>query len=185
MLTPSQVFSCRGSKYIAFGWIGFISENLLLSHNREEIISAYGKDNYILAYSTLSTATCGSIAWGLFRHGIGKSPFVAKRSGIALATGFLLQTLGLVGLSQTMPPLQIPFVNVIPEKSSSKENRDDSAKEKTSLALRCPIDFQRHKNEKGMDTIYGVERITRHPTLWLSNQIPYAPFFAHIYSYPL
>ena len=166
MAAPTQVW-CRGSKYIAFGWIGFISENLILSHNREEIINAYGKDNYTLAYSTLSTATCSSIAWGLFRHGIGKSPFVAKRSGIALATGFLLQTLGLVGLSQLIPPLQLPF-NVVPVPSSSPESSSSSTtKEKpSSFALQCPIDFARHKNEKGIATVYGVERITRHPTLW-------------------
>ena len=165
MATPTQVW-CRGSKYIAFGWLGFITENLVLSHNREEIIGAYGKDNYTLAYSTLSTVTCSSIAWGLFRHGIGKSPFVAKRNGIALATGFLLQTLGLVGLSQLIPPLQLPVVNVVHIPSSSHES-SGTAKEKPSpFALRCPIDFERHKNEKGIDTVYGVERITRHPTLW-------------------
>ena len=169
MIGSTSPLFCRGSKYIAFGWIGFITENLVLSHNREEIINAYGKDNYTLAYSTLSTATCSSIAWGLFRHGIGKSPFVAKRSGIALTTGLLLQTLGMVGLSQLMPPLQLPVVNVVPVSSSSKDS-SGAAKEppasSSSFALRCPIDFQRHKNEKGVDTIYGVERITRHPTLW-------------------
>jgi uncharacterized membrane protein len=186
MSSSTYVF-CKGCRWIAGGWVGFIAENVILSHNREEIISRFGKDNYTLAYSTLSTATCGSIAYGLFRYGVGQNAFIARRSPIALMAGIALQTAGLVGLSQTLPPLQIP----VALKSSSDHNGSSSSSTGPSkqaevagpavgppvaatpsnsgfsFTLRCPIDFQQSRNAKGgSDEAYGIERITRHPTLW-------------------
>lgn len=166
--------------------MGFIGENVLLSHNRDEIISRFGKDNYILAYSSLSTATCGSIAYGLVRYGVGQNAFIARRSPIALMAGFALQTAGLVGLSQTLPPLQIPVAlksgsdHDIASSSSitglSQQPYDigpgppvvaSPTTNGFSFTLRCPIDYQQSRNAKeGSDGAYGIERITRHPTLW-------------------
>ena len=179
---------CKGCRWIAGGWIGFITENVLLSHNRDEIISRFGKDNYILAYSTLSTATCGSIAYGLIRFGVGQNAFIARRSPVALMAGFVLQTAGLVGLSQTLPPLQIPFAlksssdhhNSAASSSTGSSNEIDVAgpagpsvvasptgSSSFSFTLRCPIDYQQSRNAKAdTNEEYGIERITRHPTLW-------------------
>ena len=37
-----NILKDKGVKYITFGWIGFISENLIISHNREYIINHLG-----------------------------------------------------------------------------------------------------------------------------------------------
>ncbi len=64
----SQIFSSKAVRWISFGWTAFIAENVILSQNREWIIEKYGKDNYHVTYSALSTAACGSIAYGFFKH---------------------------------------------------------------------------------------------------------------------
>jgi hypothetical protein len=99
----------RGAKWIAVGWAAFIGENLVLSHNREEIINHFGAKTYNYTYSCLSTAACGSIAFGLLRHGRGKDRIYAIRSPLARGLGAALQVIGLVGLSQQAPAFQIPF----------------------------------------------------------------------------
>ncbi len=100
----------RGAKWIAVGWTAFIGENLILSHNRDVIIGAFGEDNYRYTYSFLSTAACGSIAYGLLRFGRGKDRIFASRSPLARGFGAALQVIGLVGASQQAPAFQIPFV---------------------------------------------------------------------------
>ncbi len=100
----------RGAKWIAVGWTAFIGENLILSHNRDAIISAFGEDNYRYTYSFLSTAACGSIAYGLLRYGRGKDRIFANRSPVARGFGAALQVIGLVGASQQAPAFQIPFI---------------------------------------------------------------------------
>jgi uncharacterized membrane protein len=100
----------RGAKWIAVGWTAFIGENLILSHNREEIINAFGPKTYNYTYSFLSTAACGSIAYGLLRHGRGKDRIFANRSPLARGLGVALQVVGLVGVSQQAPAFQIPFI---------------------------------------------------------------------------
>ena len=100
----------RGAKWIAVGWTAFIGENLILSHNRDEIINAFGPKTYNYTYSFLSTAACGSIAYGLLRHGRGKDRVFANRSPLARGAGVALQVIGLVGASQQAPAFQIPFV---------------------------------------------------------------------------
>ena len=99
----------RGAKWIAVGWTAFIGENLILSHNRDEIISNFGAKTYNYTYSFLSTAACGSIAFGLLRHGRGKDRIFANRSPLARGVGVALQVVGLVGLSQQAPAFQVPF----------------------------------------------------------------------------
>ena len=146
---------CRGSKWIAAGWIGFITENLVLSENRQYIIDNYGKDKYMAAYSSLSALSCGSIGYGLLRYGIGQSPFARSRSAVAYAAGLVLQTTGAVLLSQTLPPFQIPVELTGGTSSSSSSSSGSGAagpisppKEGMSFALRCPIDFEHSRNEK-------------------------------------
>ena len=40
----------RGAKWIAVGWTAFIAENLILSHNRDEIIGVFGPKAYNYTY---------------------------------------------------------------------------------------------------------------------------------------
>ena len=92
MLT--KLYYCRGSRVIAAGWIAFMSENVILSHNRDEIIAAIGDANYHNLYSVLSTGACGAIAYGYFRIGMGSNAFTKKRSTFANSIGFSLQSMG-------------------------------------------------------------------------------------------
>ena len=50
------------------GWSFFIAENVIISHNRTEIIEAFGNDAYHAAYNTLSKAATAAIGWGWFKH---------------------------------------------------------------------------------------------------------------------
>jgi uncharacterized membrane protein len=100
----------RGAKWIALGWTAFIGENLILSHNRDDIIKFFGAPTYNYTYSFLSTAACGSIAYGMLRHGRGKDRIFAQRSPWARGMGVALQVVGLVGASQQAPAFQIPVI---------------------------------------------------------------------------
>ena len=102
----ASLWANKGVRWVAMGWTGFIVENLVLSQNREEIIKNLGDDTYHYIYNTLSTATCGSIAFGLYKHG-NTGPFLNKRLPIR-ALGAVVQTIGVVGLSQLAPAVQIP-----------------------------------------------------------------------------
>lgn len=73
--TTSRVQSAlrdKGVRWIGGGWLAFLSENLILSHNRDVIISQIGDDNYHRMYNTLSSMACASILYGYIRHGRGK-----------------------------------------------------------------------------------------------------------------
>jgi len=63
MAIPSAMLTLRnpGVRWVAVGWTGFITENLLLSENRQAIIEAIGDREYHLIYSSLSTIACSSI----------------------------------------------------------------------------------------------------------------------------
>ena len=63
--------------------------------------------------------------------------------GSRWTAGTVLVALGLGGLSQTLPPLQLPL-----------------AWKQSQIQFDCPIDFK-FKNDS-----LGVKRITRHPQLW-------------------
>ncbi|KNC81639.1 hypothetical protein SARC_06044 [Sphaeroforma arctica JP610] len=106
-----------GVKYIFYGWTFFITENLVMSHNREYIINNYTEKNYHYAYNTLSTTACASIGYGFLKYK-NKGPtwpsMINANSGSprmrAMRAGaFTLHALGLVGLSQMAPKLQMPI----------------------------------------------------------------------------
>ena len=64
-----QYMSNKGVKFITFGWIGFIAENVIISHNREQIINFLGNEKlYKQLYSGLSTVAVSSIAYGYFKY---------------------------------------------------------------------------------------------------------------------
>ncbi|GMH88309.1 hypothetical protein TrVE_jg7342 [Triparma verrucosa] len=154
-------------RYALTGWAFFITENTVLSHNRTYLISEiFNNDEtaYHYFYGTLST-----VATGLTLHGYMKcrnaGPFrVVGRGWLGLALG--LQGLGLVGLSQMAPRLQVPFGygpgggarggggevggGIGPNVSSSK------------FQIRCPFDFTTSDH----DLVSGVGRVSRHSQLW-------------------
>ena len=160
-----QCLHSKGIRYISLGWLGFITENVVLSENRTEIILSFGDDNYHRMYNTLSTVACGSIAYGFFRHGRGQGPILAYRSKASLFTGYVLQSLGVVGLSQMAPKFQLPFTKKSEEvPSSGTISEVEKAAPASSYALRCPMDFK--PKDIPTDGIYGVDRVSRHASFW-------------------
>lgn len=168
-----QSFRHPGVRFIAGGWSLFIIENVIVSENRDVFIQYIGENFYHVAYSSISTVACGSIVWGLLKHGIKKGPTIAtKRGKFAIATSFVLQAIGLLGFSQMIPKIQMPVDSgtfIVGDKGKEiNEKRDVSLPGGIAFNLRCPMDFRakdaQYAKEQG--TEYGVDRVTRHPLLW-------------------
>lgn len=165
--------SSKGIRWISLGWIGFILENLILSENRTKIIELFGDDNYHLTYSTLSTIACGSIFYGYIVHGRMKGPTISSPTLIRKVNSFILQTLGLIGISQTIPLIRMPYTyDILPSPSSPTDSSISPSSPPTSTTneqpvkvWRCPMDFQKRGNGSEND-VYGMERITRHVVFW-------------------
>eukprot|EP00747_Dinoflagellata_sp_TGD_P017220 gnl/TRDRNA2_/TRDRNA2_125676_c0_seq1.p1 gnl/TRDRNA2_/TRDRNA2_125676_c0~~gnl/TRDRNA2_/TRDRNA2_125676_c0_seq1.p1 ORF type:complete len:424 (+),score=89.36 gnl/TRDRNA2_/TRDRNA2_125676_c0_seq1:94-1365(+) len=109
----------HGVRMVAAGWSAFIVENVVVTQNRDWIINALGDEKmYISVYGTLSTTCLSATVYSYLRY--------ARRSGPAAFTGSLpptraaaalaLQSLGLVGISQMMPPLgeKLPVLRQLP-----------------------------------------------------------------------
>ena len=166
----------RGAQLIIGGWTFFLVENVVLSENRERLVTYLGGETtYRALYGTLSTAACCSIAVGYFRFGRGRGPMVWKPGpGMQLAA-FGAQAVGLVGFSQLAPPLQVPFtfgpvatappVHQHPPVSDEAAANARTAGQAMGLAARCPIDFNAREKIEGKE-LAGAKRITRHPMLW-------------------
>mmetsp|Transcript_24169 Transcript_24169/g.24775 ORF Transcript_24169/g.24775 Transcript_24169/m.24775 type:complete len:168 (+) Transcript_24169:62-565(+) len=127
--------SSKGIRWISFGWIGFILENLILSENRTKIIEAFGDDNYHMTYSTLSTLACGSIFYGYIIHGRKKGPLISSPTLIRKISSFILQTLGLVGASQTIPLIRMPYTYVNESNPSIENNNNSTPTTTTSTTI--------------------------------------------------
>ena len=86
-------------------------ENLVLSENRDYLVSKFGEDRYIQVYGALSSLACCSIGVGYFRFGRNQGPVIFRGAAGALpqAGAFVVQALGLVGFSQLAPAVQLPF----------------------------------------------------------------------------
>jgi uncharacterized membrane protein len=141
-----------------------------LSENREAIINAFGDENYHMAYSTLSTLACGSIFYGYIRHGRGKGPTISPPGLFRKVGATTLQTLGLVGLSQCLPTIRMPYTYV---ESNAKTETPETPS--TVKQWRCPMDFRPPNAPESVDGISGMERITRHSIFWSSGLIALGP----------
>jgi uncharacterized membrane protein len=162
-----EVMQSKGVRWISFGWASFITENVIVSDNRTQIIEAFGDDTYHALYSLLSTAAMGSIGYGYIRYGRGMGPQLSRP--ISSVNGYLLQSMGLMGLSQLLPKFQIPVeasndVEKSPVPSSTTSFSLPSFTLPTSFSLRCPMDFK--PKDVPADGIYGMDRISRHAALW-------------------
>lgn len=171
-------FQHKGVRLAAAGWTFFIAENFVMSENREWIIASYSDSAYHACYNFLSTAACGSVAWGYFQYGKLQGPLMYRKTAkvpktIAGVVSWLCMGLGLVAFSQFAPALR--------GYSSAPENEEqqtpsfsppDGRPESSDLAKSlCPMDFEveRRYNEKyehNEDAFFGLERITRHPSLY-------------------
>ena len=158
-----MILACIGLRMMIFsGWTAFILENLVLSENRQSIIDAFGDDNYHLAYSSLSTIACGSILYGYLRYGRGKGVPLSPPGSIRNSLSFFFRSLGLVGLSQQVPLLRMPYTY---ESGHTVTATDDARVESVpTKKWRCPMDFAQH--DGAADSIKGMERISRHSTFW-------------------
>lgn len=165
--------STAAAKWIGGGWTLFIAENVILSENRNHIIGALGSESsYTYVYSAASTVACSSIAYGYWK---------GRRSG-ALISGIPrggrqlaaigIQGLGFIAAAQLLPKLQIPVefgpkVVEMPKPASDhlKTETLNPVEAKSSFQLRCPMDFT--PTDMPEDGIYGINRVTRHPQLWI------------------
>lgn len=169
-----QALADRAVKWIGLGWLGFISENLIISDNREWIIENYGNNNYHMAYSALSTITSGSILYGYIRYGRGRGPKLPEPSSVRKAVSFVFTSFGLMGLSQYVPLIRMPYTydNVeIPENQVNSNGMKKSALQQSSnksetKVWRCPMDFRPKDAKVTEDGIQGMERISRHSMFW-------------------
>jgi hypothetical protein len=165
-----QLLANKGARWVGLGWTAFILENLVLSHNRSDIIAWYGDDNYHMVYNVLSTAACSSIAYGFFKHGHTGGAALPRRGLAVQLLAVLVQGIGLAGLSQMAPALQNPIgmkdakasAEVTPGGGASQAAAGAAAAE-SKFYMRCPMDF-RPKGSTG--AISGTDRVSRHPALW-------------------
>ena len=155
----------KGVRWIGGGWAFFIAENLILSHNRSEIINGIGDGNYHTVYNTLSTAACGSIGYGFFKHRRTGGP-IFKPPRVLLPLGLSCTLLGVVGFSQLVPALQLPYTSE-PKHAQQQQQPGPSPRsapvaDSAGYRARCPIDFS--PGDTPADG--GLQRVSRHPTFW-------------------
>ena len=176
IMQASSPLAHRGVRLIAGGWAFFITENVVVSENRDKIISFMGSEGrYIGLYGTLSTAACGSIALGYFQFGRGKGPILWRPTTGMRAAAFALQAAGFVGLSQLAPPLQLPFTITSFQAPTPPHQHPPISDEAAAvgrqtassmgMTAQCPIDFSFREKLAGNE-LAGTKRITRHPQLW-------------------
>lgn len=164
----SQLYAHKGIRWITIGWTGFIAENLILSHNKEYLVTNFGEDVYHYGYTALSVAACASTIYGYVKYGKGSGPtininnrFWKIQSLPFRYCAFSLQTIGLIGLSQEFKsPLQFKTSNDL-----KIEGNYDLLKEnqKYYVDIVCPIE---HEPIKDKSDIIGIKRVCRYPIFW-------------------
>lgn len=172
-MTFSKAFSHKGFRYISFGWSFFIVENLVLSENRSQIIEYLGDEKYYhYIYNSLSTFACSSVLYGYLKHGRKQGPAISsgKIGTLKVFSSFVLRAMGLIGFSQLAPRMQIPVAfgrenaPVSPIVSNTGGEPTSDSRGKLQLQVRCPMDFK--ARDVPADGIYGLDRVSRHATLW-------------------
>lgn len=157
------MFANKAIKFIGLGWSGFILENVLMSHNRDWIISEFGDKKYHMTYNALSTAACSSILYGYIKHGRKSGPLVSCKGIPGIAASFVLQAIGFGIMSQQLPKIQVP-VGIKSDSKLDNTNNTISTPGGSALFVRCPMDFRPPDVPK--DGVYGTMKISRHATFW-------------------
>ncbi|OQR98747.1 hypothetical protein ACHHYP_08149 [Achlya hypogyna] len=146
----------KGCRWIVAGWTAFIAENVVLSEYKEQIVAEFGKDKYRLAYSTLSTGACASIAFGYLKHGRNQGPLVKSIAKKWPVSVFAIQALGLAGMfSLALPKLQIPLTLPALEAATSAAM---TKSEGMTFTVQCPVDFKAGK--------INLLEVSRYPMLF-------------------
>ena len=160
----------KGVRWITLGWTGFIAENVILSHNREYIIETFGEKTYHGFYSTLSSAACLSIAYGYFRYGRNAGPIInpkywKPKSMAFRLSAFSFQSIGLLGMANNFPKLQVPVLAKMGEEHTETDAlsatpappamHSDSNQKGIKFAAQCPIDWT--PKDVPADGIYGLK----------------------------
>ena len=168
-IAPAALADTSGSsgsalRWAVGGWSFFIAENFILSENRGRIIEALGDDeretNYHLLYGSVSTAATASIIYAYAAKARGALPlqWSGPTPAWRLAIGFGLQALGLAGMSQSLPRIQMPL-------RVAATSRDPLAPaERPSFEIGCPFNFKPVAPEGPGP--HGLSRVSRHPTFW-------------------
>jgi hypothetical protein len=156
------------------GWIFFIAENAILSENRTWLIQQLGDDNYHNVYGACSTIATASIGFAYYKIRRTTMPFrwiLWKRSPpITSAIGsWIFLTTGLIMASQVAPKMQIPVTMTTGSASGGGGGGGIGSGAAIGFQVRCPFDFSdKHMldNYNKGGSVHGLERITRHPSLW-------------------
>jgi hypothetical protein len=105
----------RSTRLVAVGMGGFIAENLILSHYRQELVERLGEENYHTFYSGLSTLAMATVGAGILFSLPASAPLLRSASSptsplfrLRCSLGDLLKILGIAGLSQVLPRFQPP-----------------------------------------------------------------------------
>jgi len=157
------MFANKAIKFIGLGWTGFILENVVMSHNRDWIISEFGDHKYHMTYNVLSTAACSSILYGYIKHGRKSGPLVPCKGIPGIVASLVLQTIGFGIISQQLPKLQMP-VGVKSETKPEATNNAINTTGGSALFVRCPMDFR--PPDVPADGVYGTMKISRHAAFW-------------------
>jgi uncharacterized membrane protein len=162
----------RGVRWVSVGWTAFVTENLVLSEFRQEIIERIGDDKYHLMYNGLSTAACASVVYGFakYRHQT-RIWAGARPPRPVVLLGLVCNTAGLVMLSQCLPKVQLPVTLVREQRDQSDQSTSTStstARTPSNLQLKsqCPFDFGASSNHSDKSQVSGIVRVTRHASLW-------------------
>ncbi len=150
----SKIANHKGCRIILGGWTFFTLENLILSHNRSQIIETFSERAYHTGYNTLSSAACLSIAYGYFKHGRRQGPILWGVTPQLRAASAVFTGLGLIGFAQVMPHFRNPVEMLAAMRAGSGGK---------SL---CPMDFEADKAAAAKEGPYGMSRVTRHASLW-------------------
>jgi len=150
-------------------WAFFIGENVVLSHNRSSIIAFFEEDEsrYHMLYNALSTVACASLAFGYWYRLQHALP-LRRVSGLAIGASFGLQALGLGGLAQALPRVQLPVTTAASTPPREPSDEPPPAPAARQWVIQCPMDFRGEatKEVTSPDGLHGLHRVSRHPLLW-------------------
>jgi len=195
MLSSRILHRCSNKdiKWAIGGWCFFVAENLVLSENRTYLIDQFGDERYHMVYGTFSTIASASIGYSYvrlrrhYKNTVKQAMKLTPKHPSMIMASWLVLTVGMNMIAQTAPKFQIPFEFASPSSPSlslqqQQQNEiqkvdnnigsvSSNKKPKSSwqMQVRCPFDFtdkRQSDSSKEDSSIYGLERVTRHPGLW-------------------
>jgi len=159
----------RGVWWVLGGWTLFTLENVVLSENRSVIRRSWGGSGgqgaYQGFYSLLSAMTLSSTFfayWRYARFGVQTERLPAHGRepprGLVRAAALAFRALGLVGLGQLLPPINLAAAPIALGVSAPPPELPPMERG----AMGCPFDFNAYKNR---GEVFGITRVSRRPEL--------------------